>query len=271
MLPAVEDVERLFGPAAWPLFAGLLGLVVGSFANVCIHRIPRGASIVRPRSRCPSCAHELAAWENVPVLSFVLLRGRCRRCAAPISWRYPAVELANGALWLGVALSLPPSPRALALQLFVTALLILSFIDREHYLLPDVITLPGIAAGLLCSLLPDWPVKPLEALAAALGGYLGMLLVGKGYERLRGIEGLGQGDWKMAAMLGAFLGWQALLLTVLLASLAGTLVGLGALLRGTPEGLRTKLPLGTFLGAAGVATVFVGQPLLRWYGALLGV
>jgi len=255
-------------PGLWPATAALLGLIVGSFANVCIHRIPREASVVAPRSRCPRCQHALAAWENIPVLSFLLLRGRCRACREPISWRYPLVEGGNAAAWLGLALLQPLSARAVASLLFVTALLVLSLIDLEHFLLPDVITIPGVAFGLLASLSPGSPLRPLASLLSAAGGYLALLIVAKLYERLRGVEGLGQGDWKMAAMLGAFLGWQALLLTVLLASLGGTLVGLAMVLRGAPEGFQARVPLGTFLGAAGVAVVFFGQPLLRWYASL---
>jgi leader peptidase (prepilin peptidase)/N-methyltransferase len=151
----------------------------------------------------------------------------------------------------------------------VTTLLVLSLIDLDHQLLPDAITLPGIAAGLAASLLPGSPVRPLGALLAAAGGWLAFAAVAKAYQRLRGVEGLGQGDWKMAAMLGAFLGWQPLLLTVLLASVAGTVVGLGAVaLRG--RNLRYALPLGTFLGAAGIVTVFFGDGLLAWYRGVLG-
>ena len=147
---------------------------------------------------------------------------------------------------------------------FVTALLVLSLIDLDHQILPDVITLPGIAVGLAASFLPGSALTPLGAVSAAAGGWLAFAAVAKAYERARGIEGLGQGDWKMAAMLGAFLGWQKMLLTVLLASVVGTLVGLAAIaLRG--RDMRYALPLGTFLGAAGILVVFFGDALLAWY------
>jgi leader peptidase (prepilin peptidase) / N-methyltransferase len=267
----VDWVELLHHPGVWPALAGLFGLLVGSFANVCIHRIPRGDSIVYPGSACPRCGHRLAAWENLPLLSFLALRGRCRQCHERISWRYPLVEVANGLLWLGLALQLAPGWRALFALLFVTALLVLSLIDLEHFILPDVITFPGIATGLVASVMPGSPIGPLESLASAAGAYLAFLLVAKAYERLRGVEGLGQGDWKMAAMLGAFLGWQGLLLTVLLASVGGTAVGLALVLRGRAEGFKAKIPLGTFLGLAGIGVLFAGGPVLRWYRALLGV
>jgi leader peptidase (prepilin peptidase) / N-methyltransferase len=256
-----------------PAFEGtalLLGLVVGSFANVCIHRLPRRESVVSPPSRCPACRALIRPRDNVPVLGWLLLGGRCRACRAPISWRYPAVEAANGLLWLALAAQGGARPRTLVLMALVTALLVLSLIDLEHQILPDAITLPGVALGLAASVLPGSPVTPLAAAAAAAGGFLAFAAVAKAYERLRGIEGLGQGDWKMAAMLGAFLGWPMLLLTVLLASVAGTVVGLGAVaLRG--RDMRYALPLGTFLGAAGILVAFLGPALLDWYRGLLGV
>jgi leader peptidase (prepilin peptidase)/N-methyltransferase len=267
-MPA-PDWTLLLRTPAFETTALLLGLVVGSFGNVCIHRLPRHESVVRPPSRCPACGALIHARDNVPVLAWLLLRGRCRACRAPISPRYPAVEAANGLLWLALAVLRGPRPQTLVAMALVTALLVLSLIDLEHQILPDAITLPGIVAGLAASLVPGSAVRPLSALLAAAGGFLAFAAVAKAYQGLRGIEGLGQGDWKMAAMLGAFLGWQSLLLTVLLASLAGTLVGLGAVaLRG--RDMRYALPLGTFLGAAGIAVVFFGDSMLAWYRGLLG-
>jgi leader peptidase (prepilin peptidase)/N-methyltransferase len=154
-------------------------------------------------------------------------------------------------------------------MVLVSLLLVLGLIDLGYQILPDAVTLPGIAVGIGASFLPGWPVRPLAALLAAAGGWLAFAAVAKSYRRVRGIEGLGQGDWKMAAMLGAFLGWRSLLLTVLLASVAGTVVGLGAVaLRG--RDMRHALPLGTFLSAAGIAVVLVGDAILAWYRELLG-
>ena len=267
-MPA-PDWTLLLRTPAFEVTALLLGLVVGSFANVCIHRLPRRESVVRPPSRCPGCGALIRPRDNVPVLGFLLLRGRCRSCRAPISWRYPAVEAANGLLWLALAALRGPHLQTLVAMALATALLVLSLIDLEHQILPDVLTLPGIAAGLAASALPGSPVAPLPAAAAAAAGWLAFAAVAKLYERARGIEGLGQGDWKMAAMLGAFLGWQKMLLTVLLASLTGTVVGLGAVaLRG--RDMRYALPLGTFLGAAGIVVVFFGDSLLAWYRGLFG-
>lgn len=267
-MPA-PDWSLLLRTPAFETTAFLLGLVVGSFANVCIHRLPLGQSVVSPPSRCPACGTLIKAYDNLPVLSFMLLRGRCRSCRAAISWRYPAVEAANGLLWLALAWRHGPTPRSLVEMALVTALLVLSLIDLEHQILPDVITLPGVALGLAASFLPGSPLTPLASLLAAAGGWLAFAAVAKAYQKARGVEGLGQGDWKLAALLGAFLGWQEMLLSVLLASLAGTVVGLLAIaLRG--RDLRYALPLGTFLGAAGVLVVFLGDALLGWYRGLFG-
>ena len=245
----------------------LFGLVVGSFANVCIHRVPREESVVHPPSRCPSCGALIRPLDNVPVLSYVRLRGRCRSCRARISPRYPIVEATNGLLWMALVAARGLSVQTLVGLLLVTVLLVLSLIDFDHHLLPNAITFPGIAGGLVASLLPGSPRTLFQSAAAALGAYLAFLVVAKGYQRIRGVEGLGQGDWKMAAMLGAFFGWQKMLLTVFMASLVGTLVGLGLILfRG--KGARYALPLGTFLGAAGILVEFAGEPIVAWYRGL---
>lgn len=264
VLPDFREVLRS------PLFeigALALGLIVGSFANVCIHRLPRGESVATPPSRCPHCDELIRPYDNVPVLSFFLLGGRCRPCRTLIPLRYPVVEAANGLLWLALALLGGPTLQTLVAMLLASALLVLSLIDLDHHLLPDAITLPGIALGLLASFLPGSRVSPVGAAAAAAGGYLGFLAVAKAYEKARGVEGLGQGDWKMTAMLGAFLGWQKMLLTIFLASLAGTLVGVALIALRRRDG-KHPLPLGTFLGAAGIAVLFTGDPLLDWYRGL---
>lgn len=245
----------------------LFGLVVGSFANVCIHRVPLEQSVVHPPSRCPSCGAFVRPLDNLPVLGFLRLRGRCRSCQARISPRYPIVEATNGLLWMALLAWRGLSVQTLVGLVLMTTLLVLSFIDFDHHLLPNVITFPGIAAGLAASVLPGSPLAPLQSAAAALGAYLAFLVVAKSYKKIRGVEGLGQGDWKMAAMLGAFLGWQKVLLTVFLASVVGTLVGLGLILwRG--KGARYALPLGTFLGVAGILVVFAGDPMVAWYQGL---
>jgi leader peptidase (prepilin peptidase) / N-methyltransferase len=261
--PSVADYLQ---SPVWEILALSFGLMIGSFANVCIHRIPRGESPIAPRSRCPACGHAITALENIPLVSFLFLRGRCRGCGVRISWRYPLVEALNGGGYLLVALLVGPHPYAPVAMVFLTALLILSLIDLEHYILPDVITLPGIALGIAASFLPGSPISPLTSVASAVGGYVGFWCFAWAFRRLRGIEGLGQGDWKMAAMLGAFLGWEKLLLTIFFASLAGTVVGLTliAIQGGT---MQRKLPLGTFLALAGAGALLAGDPLLAWYKA----
>jgi leader peptidase (prepilin peptidase)/N-methyltransferase len=258
------DLPQVLPP---PALALLLGLIVGSFANVCIHRIPLQQSVVSPPSRCPKCGALVRAFDNVPVLSWLFLRGRCRSCRAPISWRYPLVEATNGALYAGLAWVGGLSTWTLVAMPLVTGLLVLSLIDLDHHLLPNVITRPGIVAGLLASFLPGWPTPWRDSFLAAAGGYVAFWAVARGYQKVRGEEGLGQGDWKLAALLGAFLGGQKLLLAVFFASLVGAVVGLLFIaFRG--RDLRFALPLGTFLGVAGIVTLFCGDPLLAWYKAL---
>jgi leader peptidase (prepilin peptidase)/N-methyltransferase len=251
----------------WEWSALVLGLIIGSFANVCIHRLPRKESVGRPPSSCPRCGARIRPWDNVPVLSYLLLRGRCRRCKAPISVRYPLVEAANGLAYLALAVLMGPTARTFAMMALVTALIVLSLIDLEWQILPNVITIPGVVVGLAASLLPG-PPTALGALAAAAGGYLALMAIALAWKRFRRVEALGQGDWKMTAMLGAFLGWQGMVLTVFLASVMGTVVGL-ALMAFAGRTSQHKLPLGTFLGLAGIAVVFVGDPLLAWYRGLL--
>ena len=179
------------------------------------------------------------------------------------------MEAANGLIYLALALVGGFSAWTFVAMPFATALLVLALIDLDHQLLPDAITLPGIVLGIAVSFLAGWPVGPWEALGAAAGGYVALWLVALAYEKTRGQEGLGQGDWKMAAFLGAFLGWQKMLLVVFLASLGGTAVGVVAVAfnRG---GMKSKLPLGTFLGAAGIAVLMGGDRLLTWYASLFG-
>jgi leader peptidase (prepilin peptidase)/N-methyltransferase len=266
-MPPLPDWTPLLRTPAFEVTAFLLGLVAGSFGNVCIHRLPAGRSVVSPPSRCPGCDALIRPWDNIPILSWLALRGRCRACAARISPRYPAVELLSGLLWLGLAVLGGPSLQTLVSMILVSALVVLSLIDLEHHLLPDAITLPGIALGLAASFLPGSSVGPLGAAAAAAGGWLAFAAVARAYERTRGIEGLGQGDWKMAAMLGAFLGWQKMLLTVLFASIAGTVVGLSLMvLRG--RDMRYALPFGTFLGVGAILVMFFGDLVLDWYKGL---
>jgi len=262
----LEALAELLRPPFREWLALAIGLVVGSFANVCIHRIPLGLSVVSPPSRCPNCGSLIRAFDNVPLLGWLALGGRCRSCRKPISARYPAVELANGLLYMGLALRIGAGLAAALAMVFATLLLILSLIDLDHHLLPDVLTLPGIVLGLAASLLRQ-PPAVLEAALCAAGGYLALAALARTAQWHYGEEALGQGDWKLVAMLGAFLGAKPTLLAVLLGTFAGAVIGIGLMAIAGRSG-RTRLPLGSFLSLGGLVTLLAGEPLLGWYGAL---
>jgi len=244
------------------VFAGAFGAIVGSFLNVCIHRLPLGASIVWPSSACPHCKRELAWYENIPVASYLLLRARCRTCKAPISSRYPLVEALTCAMFAGAWWYYGPGPLLASRLVFGSALIVLFAIDLEHHLLPNVITLPGIVAGFAFSLIaePGWIASMIGLLAG--GGVL--YLVAVAYYRIRHEEGLGMGDPKMLAMIGAFLGWKLTLLTLLVASLTGTIVGLSLIAVGRGS-LKYALPFGCFLAVGALVSAVAGQPIVDWY------
>lgn len=249
------------------VYAAVVGLIVGSYLNVVVYRLPRGLSTVLSRSRCPICASPIRAYDNLPVVSFLLLRGRCRRCGAPIAWRYPLLELVTAALFVAVFARFGFTPGALVAALFTGLMVVLAAIDAEHFLLPDRLTLPGIAVGLaLQPWLPggDWRGA---LLGAALGG--GVLLAVRGaWFLVRREEGMGLGDVKMLAMIGAFLGWQGAAVALFAAAVTGAAVGLTliALRRG---GARTQLPFGVFLALGGLVALFWGRPWVAAYLELL--
>jgi leader peptidase (prepilin peptidase)/N-methyltransferase len=247
---------------AWSLLVALAALL-GSFLNVCISRLPRGESIVSPPSHCPGCKTPIRFYDNVPLLSFLLLRGRCRTCRTTISWRYPIVEglaVLVGAL---VLWQLGPTWSGLRAFLLGLALIAVTFIDLETQLIPDRVTLPGIGVGLALSLYPTpgglvWAV--VGCLAA--GGLFYVIAVVS--ERLMGQEGMGGGDVKLAGMLGAFLGWPMVLVAVFLAVMAGG-VGAVVLLVLRRKGRRDEIPFGPFLALGGLLAALWGEPLLAWY------
>lgn len=244
------------------VLAGVLGLIVGSFLNVVIHRLPRGQSLASPPSRCPHCGHPLRWHDNVPVVSWVWLGGKCRWCRAPISPQYPLVEVVTGLLFVAVAWVTPVGP-LLASRLLLSCLLVSLFgIDFAHQILPNAITLPGIAAGLAFSLVN--PPGPAGAAIGAIAGGGVLYAIAGAYYLARREEGMGMGDVKMLAMIGAFLGWKAVLVTLVLSSFSGALVGVAliALSRGS---LRVAMPFGTFLALGAVAAMLVGEPLVQWY------
>jgi leader peptidase (prepilin peptidase)/N-methyltransferase len=253
------------GPAYAVLFA--LGLCVGSFLNVVIYRLPREHSIVSPPSACPACGARIRPWDNVPVLSWLVLGGRCRDCRHPIGWRYPAVELAAGLLVVGLAWVLGPRLELVPALAFTLALLAVALIDLDFRIIPDEISIGGTLIGLFAR---GFTLEGVGAgLVGALVGGGALWLVAFGYRKATGIDGLGGGDVKLAAMIGAFLGWPGVFLTIFGAAVAGSFVGLAliALRRGDR---RTALPFGTFLAPAAVFVALAGPALWRWYGGLFG-
>lgn len=241
----------------------VFGALVGSFLNVCIHRIPSGQSVVFPASRCPRCDQPIAPYDNIPLFSYILLRGRCRSCRARISPRYPFVEVLSGcAAVASVALD-GLSPHFLIHYAFLSALIVITFIDLDHQIIPDPISLPGIVVGFLAALLLDQPTWQASLLGILLGGGV-LWIVAEGYYWLTRREGMGGGDIKLLAMIGAFLGWQAVPLTLLISSLGGTLVGFSLLLLQGRD-TRTPIPFGPFLAFGAVCSLFVGKELIAWY------
>jgi leader peptidase (prepilin peptidase)/N-methyltransferase len=247
----------------------VFGALVGSFLNVCIHRLPSGESVAFPASHCPRCDAPIKPYDNVPILSWLLLRGHCRQCAAPISLRYPLVELLGGLAAVGAVCGFGLSAAALLVFAFLAALIVITFIDLDHQIIPDAISLPGIFVGFAAALLfgqPTWS----ESLAGILLG--GGLLWGiaEGYARLTGREGMGGGDIKLLAMIGAFLGWKAIPVTLLIASLVGTAVGL-ALMLARGRDTKMAIPFGPFLAAGAVCALFWGDALIAWYLGVSGL
>jgi len=244
---------------------GWLGLAVGSFLNVCIHRLPRRASVVRPPSRCPNCGYELRWFDNVPVLSYLWLRGRCRQCRARISIRYPIIELVTMGVFLLHYAVWGWDPIIVPRLLLACALVVLFAIDLEHQLLPDLITLPGIVVGLLVS-----TVFPPGLKSAFLGMLLGggiLFLIAEVWSRLRNVDAMGGGDIKMLAMVGAFLGVQGTAVTFVIASYLGGLAGI-ALIASRRGGMMSKVPFGTFLAVAALVASLYGEQMVSWYVGL---
>jgi leader peptidase (prepilin peptidase)/N-methyltransferase len=243
------------------VIAALVGLIVGSFLNVCIHRLPRKESVAWPGSHCPQCGHAIAWYDNMPVLSYLWLGGRCRHCRAGIPVRYLLVEIATAALFVAAVHLYPPGLLLASRLVFGCALIVLFVVDLDHRILPNVITVPGIAVGFVFAALsePGWR----SALIGIVAGGGIPLAIAWLYEKVRGHEGLGMGDVKMLAMIGAFLGWQHMLLTLVLSSFIGSIIGVAFIVAG--KGARYALPFGTFLAVGALATIVVGDSFLSWY------
>jgi leader peptidase (prepilin peptidase)/N-methyltransferase len=243
-------------------FLAGIGLAVGSFLNVCIYRLPRRESLSFPASHCTSCNRPLAWFENIPVAGWLVLRGRCRTCRAAISPMYPIVEAITGAVFVCAYLIYGWTPLLAARLVFACAMIVLFAIDLRHHLLPNVITVSGIAVGFVASLFlpPGW----LSSLIGLVAGGGILFAIAEVYYRVRGIEGLGMGDVKMLAMIGAFLGWQLMLLTLVLASFAGSFIGIAFLASGR-GGMQFALPFGTFLAVGALVAAVTGEPIITWY------
>ncbi|HXI24131.1 MAG TPA: prepilin peptidase [Pyrinomonadaceae bacterium] len=286
--PAIDSALDAPLPIACALMA-VVGALIGSFLNVVIHRIPREQSIVLPSSKCPKCRAEIKPYDNIPVISYLILRGRCRSCGVSISPRYPAVEALTGLLFAAVTWH-DGLTYALAFDLaFVAAIIALIFIDAEHMILPNVITYPGVMFALLTRLLlpylvspahfddlpqllatfPKLPLWVVSLMGAALGALIGggsLWLMGFLWEKLRGIEAMGFGDVKMMLMVGAFLGWRLTLLTIMMGALSGSIAGI-AMMYKRGRNLQMMLPFGIFLGIGAIISFLVGSRIIAWYAS----
>lgn len=247
-------------------YSVLFGLCLGSFANVCIYRIPLNKSIVHPPSSCPQCGGRIRYYDNIPVISYLFLLGRCRQCKASVSWRYPLVETLMALLSLALFIRFGYHPQYFLFLLFAGTLLTLSFIDLDHKILPDVLTLPGIAVGWAVSFLPGG-ISWLDSLIGLVSGGGALYLVAALYARITGREGLGGGDMKLLAMIGAWLGWISLPLIVLMSSLSGAVIGSVFILVGG-KGARTQIPFGPFLSLGALSYLFFGREISIWYFGL---
>lgn len=248
-----------------------LGAATGSFLNVAIYRLPRGESVVAPRSHCTRCERVIPWYDNIPVLSWFLLRGRCRGCGEPFSIRYPVVEAMTGVLLLALSVQLGWGLGLAFAFYFACSLLVVTYTDLDHRIIPDRVTLPGIGVALVLALVNAWYAPPEYRWVAlqswALGTLVGggiLWLVAWAYALATGREGMGGGDIKLLAMIGAFLGWQGVLLSLLLASFIGSIIGVGIML---VRGSDTKLaiPFGPFLALGALVALFWGEALIHWY------
>ncbi len=276
-----------------PLFgyvvAGIFGAIIGSFLNVVVHRVPLEESIVFPNSRCPSCGMAIAFYDNIPVVSYIVLGAKCRNCKAGISFRYPAVELLTAALFVAVAWHDGLSAALPFDLVFASALLALVFIDAEHMILPNVNTYPGIVFAVVARIvipyltgtphfddlpslsqgalagMPLWAVSLVGAFIGALLGGGSLWLMGWTWEKLRGIEAMGLGDVKMMFMVGAYLGWRLTILTIFVGVFTGSIIGIVLMVRSGQRNMQMLLPFGVFLGLGAIASLLFGVPIVEWY------
>lgn len=249
--------------SAAPFIAVPFGLIAGSFLNVCIHRLPLRESVIWPASHCLHCGAQVKPHDNIPVVSYLMLRGRCRSCGKPISLQYPIVELLTALVFFSAFLLFEP-PLVYQRVLFACAMIVLFVIDLEHRILPDIITLPGIVVGFVSSFFmpPGW----LASLVGVLLGGGSLWLMAELYFRFRNEEGMGFGDVKMLAMIGAFLGWKLVLLTLVVSSFMGSIVGV-AIIAARRGDMKYALPFGTFLAIGAIVAAVVGDEIVNWYAS----
>jgi leader peptidase (prepilin peptidase)/N-methyltransferase len=284
-MPDLSLIPAVFGYVA----AGVFGACIGSFLNVVIHRLPLEKSIVFPNSRCPSCGAVIAFYDNIPVLSWMLLGAKCRGCKERISFRYPAVELLTALLFVAVAMHDRMSVALPFDLVFVSALVALIFIDAEHMILPNVITYPGIVFAVVARIaipllsgsahfddvpslangafvgLPIWVTSLAGAAIGALLGGGSLWLMGWTWEKLRGVEAMGLGDVKMMFMVGAYLGWRLTILTIFVGVLTGSIIGIVLMARQRDRNMQMLLPFGIFLGLGAIFSLLFGVHLVEWY------
>ena len=256
----IDDLANL-PPWLFSLMGLTYGLMVGSFANVCIARLPKKQSIVFPASHCPKCNKPIHITDNIPIISYILLRGRCRNCKEKISWIYPAIELVTGLLVAAVFYRFGFTLECLIFSIVVPALVIITAIDIEHQIIPDSITLPGIVFGLVAGSYLNGPIDSFIGLA--LGGGM-FLLLAEGYFRLRGSVGMGGGDIKYIAAAGALVGWVQTLFIIFVGALAGGLFG-GLGMGFKKLNFLSRIPFGPFLALATLISIFFGDPIVAWY------
>jgi leader peptidase (prepilin peptidase)/N-methyltransferase len=243
--------------------AFIFGICIGSFLNVCIYRLPEGKSIVHPPSSCPGCGKTIRFYDNIPLMSWLFLRGRCRHCHTPIAIRYFLVELLGGFMAVCVYVKFGPSIQGMVLYAFIAALLTITFIDVDHQIIPDVISLPGIPLGVAASFfMPS--ITWMDSLIGLLVGGGSLYAVAWGYALITGKEGMGGGDIKLLAMIGAFLGWKGVLVTIFMGSAIGTLAGLAAMLAEKKD-MKMRIPFGPFLAMGAIISIFFGNALIVWY------
>ncbi len=270
------------------VIAAIFGLVIGSFLNVCIVRLPAGRSVAKPASHCPRCRTPIRFYDNIPIISFLLLRGKCRSCGEPISWRYPLVEFLNGLFYYWIMREFGPGGEAVLIMAFCSAMIVVTFIDYDHQIIPDIITLPGMLVGLSAAPFFMYPLTDalpfrLGALLPASGPYLtaflnsliGLLLgaaplfaIGWLWEKLRHVEAMGGGDVKLMGMVGSFLGWKGALLTIMIGALTGSVVGI-LLIALKRHKMDKVIPFGPFLVVGALAAAFYGSDIIAWYLSLM--